>query len=76
MAHKECLECRLIYFTYFHKVISMDCLSYGHSSLCQESRTLVLGGQLTIALTVKNADKAHGLSVQESHSGHFFTHNG
>lgn len=50
----------------------MDRLSYGHSSLCQESRRLVLDGQMTVALTVRNADKAHGLSIQESHSKHFF----
>lgn len=27
--HRVCLECRFIYFTYFHKVSSTDCLCYG-----------------------------------------------
>lgn len=50
----------------------MDRLSYGHSSLCQESRRLVLDGKMTVALTERNADPAHGLSIQESDSRYFF----
>lgn len=49
----------------------MDRLSYGHSSLCQESRRLVLDRKMAVALTERNADPAHGLSIQESDSKYF-----
>lgn len=50
----------------------MNRLSYGHSSLCQESRRLVLDGELTVALTEENADPTHGLSIRDSDSRYFF----
>lgn len=54
----------------------MDRLSYGHSSLCQESRRLVLDGKMTVVLSERNADPALGLSIQESDSRYFFPHSG
>lgn len=39
--HKVCLECRFIHFTYFHKVISMDRLSYAFLSLPRIKETCV-----------------------------------
>lgn len=45
----------------------MDRLCPGHSSLRHGSMRLVLDGKMTVSLTVRNADKAHGLSTQDSH---------
>lgn len=50
----------------------MDRLSYGRSSLCQESRRLALDGKMPVALTARDANKAHGLSIQESHTRYLF----
>lgn len=44
----------------------MDRLSYGRSSFCQDSRRLVFNGKMTMALSERNADTAHELSIQKS----------
>lgn len=61
----------------FRRLFQWAACLMGHSSFCQESRRLVLEGKTTVAYTGRNADPAHGLSIQESDSRYiFFPHSG
>lgn len=65
-------ECTFIHLNYFHKVLSMDRLFFGHSSQCQVSRRFRLGGKTTVVLAERNSDPAHGLRIQVSDWRFFF----